>query len=82
MPWTTSRDDLNNHNSIWLTLIARLKPGRNSAGRREVSLAPLWYSLRAQEAGRAQGGVGRDSRTAFLTTPRIFVKDDSTGFIA
>src|SRR5579859_4398274 len=27
MPWMASRDNFNNHSSIWLTLIARLKPG-------------------------------------------------------
>jgi putative ABC transport system permease protein len=27
MPWMAPRDDLNNHQSIWLTLVARLKPG-------------------------------------------------------
>src|SRR5208283_2956624 len=27
MPWMAPRDDLNSHKSIWLTLVARLKPG-------------------------------------------------------
>ena len=27
MPWVVQRDDLNNHKSVWLTLVARLKPG-------------------------------------------------------
>ncbi len=45
-PWMVSRDNLHSHESIWLTLIARLKPGvtRTQA---EASLGPLWHSLRA-----------------------------------
>jgi hypothetical protein len=31
MPWMASRDDLNSHQSTWLTLVARLKPGVNSS---------------------------------------------------
>ncbi len=27
MPWMAPRDDLNSHQSIWLTFVARLKPG-------------------------------------------------------
>ncbi len=48
MPWMAPRDDLNNHQSLWLTLVARLKPGvtRSQA---EASLEPLWHSLRAYE---------------------------------
>jgi hypothetical protein len=48
MPWMAPSDDLNNHQSIWLTLVARLKPGvsRSQAG---ASLEPLWHSLRAYE---------------------------------
>jgi putative ABC transport system permease protein len=48
MPWMAPRDDLNNHQSIWLTLVARLKPGV-SAAQAEASLGPLWHSLRAYE---------------------------------
>ena len=31
MPWMAPRDDLNNHQSVWLTLVARLKPGMSTA---------------------------------------------------
>jgi predicted permease len=78
MPWMASRDDLNSHQSLWLTLIARLKPGvtRQQA---EASLQPLWYSLRAQEL------TGYTSRSAhfaekFMNT-HLSVKDDSGGFM-
>ena len=48
MPWMAPRDNLNNHQSIWLTLVARLKPGV-SATQAQASLGPLWHSLRAYE---------------------------------
>ena len=45
MPWMAPRDDLNNHQSIWLTLVARLKPGVTPVAgsgqpRAAVALAP------------------------------------------
>ena len=48
IPWRAPLDDLNNHQSAWLTAVARLKPGvtRQQA---EASLGPLWHSLRAYE---------------------------------
>jgi predicted permease len=79
IPWVAPRDDLNNHKSIWLTLIARLKPGvtRQQA---EAGMAPLWYALRAQEL------TGYESASAhfkenFLARTHLSVLDDSTGFM-
>lgn len=79
MPWTEQRDDLRNHQSVWLTLIARLKPGvtRQQA---EASIGPLWYSLRAEEL-TGYGKVSSRFKDGFLNKTRIFVKDDSTGFM-
>ncbi len=79
MPWTAERDDLNNHKSVWLTLIARLKPGvtRQQA---EASLGPLWHSLRAQEL-TGYGNTSAQFKHRFLDQTRLFVKDDSTGFM-
>jgi len=48
MPWVAPEDNLNNRQSTWLTLVARLKPGV-SASQAEASLGPLWHSLRAYE---------------------------------
>jgi len=79
MPWTAQRDDLNNHKSLWLTLIARLKPGV-SREQAEASMAPLWYSLRAQELTGYRNASAR-FKDSFLTRTRFFVKDDSTGFM-
>ncbi|WP_263357214.1 ABC transporter permease [Acidicapsa ligni] len=78
MPWTKSRDNLNNHQSIWLTLIARLKPAV-TAQQAEVSMAPLWYSLRAQEFIAYKSSSAR-FKNGFLNHSHLSVKDDSTGF--
>ena len=77
-PWMAADDDLNSHKSIWLTLIARLKPGvtRQQA---ETSLAPLWYSLRAQELTAYKNGAR--FKETFLDKSHLSIKDDSTGFM-
>lgn len=79
MPWTASRDDLHNHQSIWLTLVARLKPGM-SREQAEASLGPLWHALRAQEL-TGYGSVSARFKTKFLDQTHLSVKDDSTGFM-
>jgi len=79
MPWTASREDLTNHKSIWLTLIARLKPGV-SRQQAEASMAPLWHALRAQEL-LGYGTVSARFKDHFLNQTRLFVKDDSAGFM-
>ena len=78
MPWVTSRNDLNNHQSVWLTLIARLKPGvtRQQA---EAGMGPLWYALRSAEL-TGYGSVSARFKANFLKT-HLSVKDDSTGFM-
>src|SRR3984957_9102343 len=45
MPSMAPRDDLNNHQSVFLTLVARLKPGVQPT-QAQASLGPLWHSLR------------------------------------
>ena len=79
MPWMVPRHNLDNHQSTWLTLIARLKPGvtRQQA---EASLSSLWYSLRAQELSGYKSPSMR-FRDGFLNHTHISVKDDSTGFM-
>jgi predicted permease len=79
MPWTAPREDLTNHQSLWLTLVARLKPGvtREQA---ESAMGPLWYSLRAQEL-TGYGTVSARFKDSFLTHSHLAVKDDSTGFM-
>jgi predicted permease len=71
-------DDLNNHQSLWLTLIARLKPGvtREQA---EAGLAPLWHSLRASELTLYKSSTPRFQHD-FVDASHLKVLDDSEGF--
>jgi predicted permease len=78
MPWTASRHDLDNHLSIWLTLVARLKPGV-TATQAEASLGPLWHALRAQEVTLYKSASPK-FKTGFVDKSTIKVKDDSMGF--
>jgi predicted permease len=78
MPWMTPRDDLNRHDSIWLTLVARLKPGVTGS-QAEASLGPLWHSLRAYEWTLYKSHSERFKKH-FLDESRFKVVDDSTGF--
>ncbi len=78
MPWMAPRDDLNNHQSIWLTLVARLKSGVSPA-QAEAGLGPLWHSLRAYELTLYKSKSERFKKK-FLDDSRLQVKDDSTGF--
>jgi putative ABC transport system permease protein len=78
MPSMAPRDILNNHQFLWLTLIARLKPGV-TASQSEASLGPLWHALRAQELTLYKERTARFSKN-FLDNSRLFVKDDSRGF--
>jgi len=72
------RDPLNNHQFIWLTLIARLKPGITIT-QAEAGLAPLWHSLRAQDLTLYKERTARFSKH-FLDDSHLLVKDDSRGF--
>jgi predicted permease len=78
MPWMAPRDDLNSHKSIWLTLVARLKPGITTA-QSEASLEPLWHSLRAAELAGYKSPSAR-FRKNFLDDSHLKVLDDSKGF--
>lgn len=78
MPSMAPRDTLNNHQFIWLTLIARLKPGI-TISQAEASLAPLWHALRAQELTLYKERTERFSKN-FLDNSHLLVKDDSRGF--
>ncbi len=78
MPWMSTRDSLVNHQSVWLTLVARLKPGI-SIPQAEASLGPLWHSLRAFEFTLYKGKSER-FRREFVDNSHLSVHDDSTGF--
>jgi predicted permease len=78
MPWTVPHDNLNNHQSLWLTLVARRKPGVSNA-QAEASLGSLWHSLRAYELTLYKRTSPR-FKASFLDNSRLKVIDDSTGF--
>jgi predicted permease len=78
IPWRTPLNDLNNHQSAWLTMVARLKPGV-SAAQANANLAPLWRSLRTHECA-AFKHQSEGFRKAFIDNSHIRVVDDSKGF--
>jgi predicted permease len=78
LPWMAPRDDLNSHQSLWLTLVARLKPGVSNT-QAEASLGPLWHSLRAYELSLYKSRTER-FKTNFLDNSQLKVLDDSKGF--
>ena len=78
LPWRAPLDDLNNHKAVWLTLVARLKPGV-TASQAEASLASLWHSLRANELTLYKSPTARFARR-FVDESHIKVLDDSRGF--
>ena len=78
MPWMAPRDNLNRHDSIWLTLVARLKPGV-SISQSEASLGPLWHALRVNEFALYKSSSER-FRKGFIDESHLTVIDDSKGF--
>jgi len=78
MPWMAPRDDLNNHKSAWMTLVARLKPGMTPA-QAQASMEPLWHALRSNEFVLYKSHSER-FRREFLDESHIKVLDDSKGF--
>jgi putative ABC transport system permease protein len=78
IPMTIPRDNLNNHQSLWLTLVGRLKPGVSSQ-QAFAALGPLWHSLRAHELTLYKNRTERFSKH-FLDDSQLKVLDDSTGF--
>jgi len=78
MPYTAPLDNLNNHQSLWLTLVARLKPGISET-QAEASLGPLWHSLRVNEFALYKSRSER-FRKNFIDNSHLKVVDDSKGF--
>ena len=78
MPWTIPGHRLDNHLSLWLTLVARRKPGVTAA-QAQASLAPLWHSLRAEEFKLYPHGSEK-FRQGYVDKTTIKVLDDSRGF--
>lgn len=78
IPWRAPLDDLNNHQAVWLTAVARLKPGINPA-QAQAALAPLWHSLRTYEFSLYKSKTER-FRKNFIDNSHLRLLDDSKGF--
>ena len=78
MPWMAPRDDLNNHQSVFLALVGRLKPGV-SRQQAQAGLAPLWHALRTNEFALYKSHSER-FRRGFIDESALTVVDDSRGF--
>ena len=78
MPWRAPLDDLTNHQSAWLTVAARRKPGITIA-QAGASMSALWHSLRAAELPLFKTSSALFTRR-FLDESTITVIDDSKGF--
>ncbi len=78
MPWAAPGHLLDNHLSIWLTIVARLKPGvtRSQA---QAGFAPLWHSLRAEEV-KLYPEASAKFKERYVDKSTIKVLDDSRGF--
>ncbi len=71
-------NDLLERRSRWLNIIGRLRPGIGRA-QAEAGLAPLWYSIRADEL-KDLGHVSDRLRDGFLTHSHLAVLDGAKGF--
>jgi predicted permease len=78
MPWTAPLDNLNNHQSAWLTIVARLKPGV-SISQAQASIGPLWRALRTNEFALYKS-KSEHFRKRFIDESTLTVIDDSKGF--
>jgi predicted permease len=78
IPWRAPLNDLNNHQSVWLTVVARLKPWVTYA-QAQANLEPLWHSLRTNEFALYKQKSER-FRKGFIDNSHIKVIDDSKGF--
>jgi len=79
MPWVSPRDNLNSHKSLWLTVVARLKPG-TTIEHAQAAMGPLWHALREEEL-KGYSEASARFRDRFVTQSRLLVKDDATGFM-
>lgn len=78
IPWRSVLNDLSNHQAVWLTLVARLKPGISIA-QAQAGLAPLWHALRASELTLYKSRSDEFSQH-YVEGSHLTVLDDSKGF--
>lgn len=75
---TPQWDELEDHRSKWLTIIARLKPGI-SVEQTQAGINPLWKSLRAAEL-KSISGRNEQFREQFVAKSSLVLLDGSKGF--
>ena len=78
IPAMVPDNPLNDHKTLWLTTVARLKPGATAA-QAQNQLGPLWHNLRAYELTQYKSRSDRFKKL-FLDDSRLNVIDDSKGF--
>ena len=72
------QDDLDYRRSVWLTIVARLKPGVSTATA-QAAMTPLWKSLRAEELTAITKGSTK-FREDFVAKSSMILTDNSKGF--
>lgn len=75
---TPEWDELEDHRSKWLSIIARLKPDV-SVEQAEAGINPLWKSLRAVEL-QSISGRNEQFREQFVAKSSLILLDGSKGF--
>lgn len=75
---TPGEDDLLDHQSKWMNIVGRLKPGV-SAAQAQAGVDPLWHALRADELAQ-RGHSSPRFRDEFLTNSHLFLLDGAKGF--
>jgi putative ABC transport system permease protein len=75
---TPTWDDLDKHDSRWLNILGRLKPGETKM-QAQAAVAPLWNALRTAELPLLHNNSKR-FRDRFVTQSRLQVLDGSRGF--
>ena len=71
-------NDLDRHDSRWLNILGRLKPGETRA-QAQAAMAPLWRSLRTAELPFFRSNSKRFV-DGFVTSSKLLVVDGARGF--
>src|SRR5882757_2905449 len=72
------RDDLDKYNSVWLNLVARLKPGVTAA-QANAALQPIWHAERIIDFAY-QPNQSPNNRAKYVDHARINLLSGATGF--
>ena len=78
MPFAVPGHRFDNRLNLWLTIVARLKPGV-SAAQAQASILPLWLGLRAEEL-KLYKSASDQFKQRYVAKATMQVLDDSRGF--